>query len=175
MGTDNSVKAQMEALEIRIENRLQEVLNDFKKDLLGSLSKFQQGGSSSSTLHRSGNTRKGPQDCDTIYSYMKVDGQLAKICQTSTVLEYQSRFEKLSNQARDWSERQLLDTFIEGLIPEIRCEVKACQPRTMIAVISFAHLHEKKINRENHGNKSDNNQMISKLPALSIPNQSLDT
>ena len=76
MATDNSVKAQMEALEIRIENRLQEVLNDFKKDLLGSLSKFQQGGSSSSTLHRSGNTRKGPQDCDTIYSYMKVDGQL---------------------------------------------------------------------------------------------------
>ena len=59
MATDNSVKAQMEALEIRIENRLQEVLNDFKKDLLGSLSKFQQGGSSSSTLHRSGNTRKG--------------------------------------------------------------------------------------------------------------------
>ena len=105
MATDNSVKAQMEALEIRIENRLQEVLNDFKKDLLGSLSKFQQGGSSSSTLHRSGNTRKGSQDCDTICLYMKVDGQLAKICQTSIVLEYQSRFERLSNQARDWSER----------------------------------------------------------------------
>ena len=80
MATDNSVKAQMEALEIRIENRLQEVLNDFKKDLLGSLSKFQEGGSSSSTLHRYGNTGKGPQDCDTIYSYMKVDGQLSKIC-----------------------------------------------------------------------------------------------
>ena len=72
-------------------------------------------------------------------------------------------------------ERQLLDTFIEGLILEIWCEVKARQPRTMIAAISFAHLHEKKINRENHGNRSDNNQMISKPLAPSIPNQSLDT
>ena len=45
----------------------------------------------------------------------------------------------------------------------------------MIAAISFAHLHEKKINRENHGNRSDNNQMISKPPTPSILNQSLDT
>ena len=64
------------------------------------------------------------------------------------MLEYQSRFERLSNQARDWSDRQLLDTFIEGLIPEIRCEVKARQPCTMIAAISFANLYEKKISKE---------------------------
>ena len=63
----------MEALEIRIENRLQEVLNDFKKDLLGSLSKFQQGGSSSSMLHRFEDTGKGPQDYDTNYSHMKME------------------------------------------------------------------------------------------------------
>ena len=119
--------------------------------------------------------KRGLLVCFGPSEYENVDGQLVKIRQTSTVLEYQSRFEILSNQARDWSERQLLDTFIEGLIPEIRCEVKACQPHTMIVAISFAHLHEKKINRENHGNKSDNNQMISKLPALSIPNQSLNT
>ena len=64
------------------------------------------------------------------------------------MLEYQSRFERLSNQVKDWSDRQLLDTFTEGLIPEIRCEVKARQPRTMIAAISFANLHEKKISKE---------------------------
>lgn len=56
-------------------------------------------------LHRYENTGKGPQDCETIYSYMKVDGQLAKIYQTSIVLEYQSRFGRFSNQARDWSKR----------------------------------------------------------------------
>ena len=41
MATDNSVKAQMEALEIRIENWLQETLNNFKKSLSESLIKFQ--------------------------------------------------------------------------------------------------------------------------------------
>ena len=45
----------------------------------------------------------------------------------------------------------------------------------MIAAISFAHLHEKKINRENHGNRSDNHQIINMPPTISIPNQSLDT
>ena len=61
--------------------------------------------------------------------YENVVCQLVKIHQTSTVLEYQSMFERLSNQARDWSsDRQLLDIFIEGLIPEIRCDVKARQP-----------------------------------------------
>ena len=37
--------------------------------------------------------------------YKNIDGQLTKIRQTSTVLEYQSKFERLSNQASDWSER----------------------------------------------------------------------
>ena len=63
----------MEALEIKIENRLQETLNDFKKSLLESLNKFQQNGGSSSTLHRYENTEKGPQDCDTNYSHMKME------------------------------------------------------------------------------------------------------
>ncbi|THU47660.1 hypothetical protein C4D60_Mb09t17960 [Musa balbisiana] len=71
MATDNTVKAQMETWEIRIENRLQETLNDFKKSLLESLSKFQQDRGSSSSLHRYENTGKGPQDCDTNYSHMK--------------------------------------------------------------------------------------------------------
>ena len=73
MATDNLMKAQMEALEIRIENRLQETLNDFKKSLLESLSKFQQNGGSSSTLYRYENTGKESQDCDTNYSHMKVE------------------------------------------------------------------------------------------------------
>ena len=41
MATDNLVKAQIEALEIRIENQLQETLNDFKESLLESFNKFQ--------------------------------------------------------------------------------------------------------------------------------------
>ncbi|RWV84249.1 hypothetical protein GW17_00054045 [Ensete ventricosum] len=36
-------------------------------------------------------------------------------------------FERLSNQTENWSEKQLLGTFIEGLKPEIRGEVKVRQ------------------------------------------------
>ncbi|RWV95599.1 hypothetical protein GW17_00041767, partial [Ensete ventricosum] len=76
--------------------------------------------------------RFGPSEYDDI------NGQLAKIRQTSIVQKYQTRFERLSNQAHDWSEKQLLGTFTEGLKPEIREEVKARQPYTMTTAISFA-------------------------------------
>ena len=91
------------------------------------------------------------------------------------MLEYQSRFERLLNQVKDWSERQLVGTFIEGHNPDIRCEVKARQPYTMTAAISYARLHEKKINRENRRNISDNKQMINKPLAPSIPNRNPNT
>ncbi|KAG6518817.1 hypothetical protein ZIOFF_022298 [Zingiber officinale] len=74
--------------------------------------------------------------------YENVDGELAKIRQTSTVLEYQGRFERLSNRTRDWSEKQLLGTFIEGLRLDIRRE----------AALSFARLQEEKINEEGRRN-----------------------
>ena len=40
MATDNSMKAQLEALEVRIENRLQETLNDFRKSLFENFNKM---------------------------------------------------------------------------------------------------------------------------------------
>ena len=73
MTANNSVKAQMEALETRIESQLQETLHDFKKSLLEHFSGFQQDGSSSSTLNRSRDTGKGPQDGDTHYSRIRVE------------------------------------------------------------------------------------------------------
>lgn len=93
-----------------------------------------------------------------------------------------------------------MGTFIEGLNLDIQCEVKARQPRTMIAaisfarlheekiskknrrqprtmtaVISFAHLHEEKISKENRRNRSDNKQMISKPPVPSILSRNPNT
>ncbi|KAG6480688.1 hypothetical protein ZIOFF_057273 [Zingiber officinale] len=93
--------------------------------------------------------------------YENVDGELAKIRQTSTVLEYQGRFERLSNRTRDWSEKQLLGTFIEGLHLDIRREVKMNQPRTMKAALSFARLQEEKINEEGRRN----NKVIRENPS----------
>ncbi|CAL9132125.1 unnamed protein product, partial [Musa textilis] len=77
--------------------------------------------------------------------------------------------------ARDWSEQQLVGTFIEELNLDIRCEVKARQPRTMVVAISFARIQEEKINMEYRQNRSDNKQMISVPPGLSIPNHNLNT
>ncbi|RZS18038.1 hypothetical protein BHM03_00050264 [Ensete ventricosum] len=57
--------------------------------------------------------------------YENIDSQLAKIRQTSIIQEYQIRFEKLSYLAHDWTNRQLVGTFIEGLKPEIKGEVKS--------------------------------------------------
>ncbi|XP_042452681.1 uncharacterized protein LOC122037297 [Zingiber officinale] len=93
--------------------------------------------------------------------YENVDGELAKIRQTSTVLEYQGQFERLSNRTRDWLEKQLLGTFIEGLRLDIRQEVKMNQPRTMKAALSFARLQEEKINEEGRRN----NKVIRENPS----------
>ncbi|RWW45081.1 hypothetical protein BHE74_00049103 [Ensete ventricosum] len=46
------------------------------------------------------------------------------------------------------SDRQLLGTFIEGLKPKIKGEVKVRQPRTVKAVIAFARIQEKRLNQD---------------------------
>ncbi|RZS22636.1 hypothetical protein BHM03_00055438 [Ensete ventricosum] len=97
-------------------------------------------------------SRFGPSE------YKNINGQLAKIRQTSTVQEYQSRFKHLLNQTRDWSEIQLVRKFIEGLNPEIQREVTVCNPRTMIAAVSFASVHDRKIIIDTRRNKSFNKQ-----------------
>ncbi|RRT61228.1 hypothetical protein B296_00018971 [Ensete ventricosum] len=86
--------------------------------------------------------RFGPTDFNSI------DEQLTKIRQTSTIQKYQIRFECLYNQTKNWSKKQLLDTFIEGLKPEIRGEGKVRQPYTLMAVISFARIQEEQLNHE---------------------------
>ncbi|KAF8405656.1 hypothetical protein HHK36_007732 [Tetracentron sinense] len=60
-----------------------------------------------------------------------------------------SAFEDVdANRARDWSERQLIGTFVEGLRPDIRREVKIYRPRTRVAVFSFARVQEEKLSEE---------------------------
>lgn len=73
--------------------------------------------------------------------YENVDGELAKLHQTTTIAEYISRFERLSNRARDWMKQQLVGTFIEALNLEIRHEVKVSRSRTMRAATSLARMH----------------------------------
>ncbi|RRT70536.1 hypothetical protein B296_00013197 [Ensete ventricosum] len=81
-------------------------------------------------------------------NYKNIDKELAMIRQTSTIQEYQTRFERLSNQTYDWSEKQILKTFIEGLKPKIQEEVKVGQPYTLKATISFARHQEERLNHK---------------------------
>jgi hypothetical protein len=81
-------------------------------------------------------------------AFEDVDDELAKIRQTSSVSEYQSRFERLANRAHDWSERQLICTFVEGLRSDIMREVKTYRPWTILAAFSFARVQEKKLSEE---------------------------
>ncbi|RWV96601.1 hypothetical protein GW17_00040674 [Ensete ventricosum] len=81
--------------------------------------------------------KEGLLNCFRPTDYENVDGHLAKIRQTSTIQEYQTMFERLSNQTRDWCEKQLLGTCIEGLKLKIQGEVKARQLYTLMAAISF--------------------------------------
>lgn len=48
-------------------------------------------------------------------TFQNMHGELVKIQRTSTVSDYQVRFERLSNRPLGWSEHQLVGTFVEGL------------------------------------------------------------
>lgn len=77
----------------------------------------------------------------------------------------------MSNQAKDWSERKLLETFVGDLNLDIQDEVKAFQPCSMMAAISFATFRERKINAENYGaTKIVNGLLITKSLIPVFPN-----
>ncbi|RWW37813.1 hypothetical protein BHE74_00057019 [Ensete ventricosum] len=80
--------------------------------------------------------------------YENIDSQLVKNRQTSTIQKYQTRFHKLYYLACDWTDQQLLGTFIQGPKPEIKGEVKARQPHTGAAAISFAEIQEERLNQD---------------------------
>lgn len=81
-------------------------------------------------------------------AFEDVDGELAKIRQTPIVSKYHSQFEHLANRTCDWLERQLIGTFVEGLRPNIRREVKTYRPQVIVAAFSFARVQEEKISDE---------------------------
>ncbi|RWW47134.1 hypothetical protein BHE74_00046898 [Ensete ventricosum] len=99
--------------------------------------------------------------------YENIDEQLVKIRQISTIKESQIRFGRLTNQTRDWSEKQILKTFIEALKPKIQEEVKARQPYTLKAAISFARLHEDRMNQDAWRTKAIARRVAQRLSAPS--------
>ncbi|XP_024019767.1 uncharacterized protein LOC21411464 [Morus notabilis] len=72
-------------------------------------------------------------------------GQLAKLYQTGSVLEYQEAFEDFSNRVQNVPDSFLLSCFISGLRTDIQHEVAAFQPTTLSKAYSLAKLQESKL------------------------------
>jgi hypothetical protein len=73
-------------------------------------------------------------------------GALFKLCQTTTVNDYQKSFEALANRITGLPPQFYLSCFISGLKVDIRREVLAFQPVSLTHAISLARLQEEKFN-----------------------------
>ncbi|RRT54704.1 hypothetical protein B296_00003535 [Ensete ventricosum] len=105
-------------------------------------------------------------------NYKNLDEELTKIHQTSTIQDYQIRFERLTNETRDWSKKHILRTSIEGLKSEFQEEVKARQPYTLKAAISFARLYEDRLKQDAWRTKVVARPVAQRPSAPSTTNQS---
>lgn len=77
--------------------------------------------------------------------YEDPTGQLFKLVQKGTVREYLAQFESLANRITGLSPSSLLSCFISGLEPDIRREVQALQPLTLVHAAGLARLQEEKL------------------------------
>ncbi|KAF1884566.1 hypothetical protein Lal_00028445, partial [Lupinus albus] len=71
--------------------------------------------------------------------------KLFKLCQTSTVTEYQTCFERLSNEVVGLTSEMLLNCFLSGLNSDIARESAIQQPFSMTHAIGLTKLVESKI------------------------------
>jgi len=74
--------------------------------------------------------------------YKDPTGILFKLTQKGTVMEYLTQFEALANRIVGLSPSVLLSCFISGLEPDIRREVQALQPLTMVHAAGLARFQE---------------------------------
>lgn len=72
-------------------------------------------------------------------------GRLSKLRQTSTVAEFQGRFEALLNETNSLPEWYLGEVFLSGLRFDILSFVTIHQPTTLDQAITSAHMHEQRI------------------------------
>ncbi|XP_028237019.1 uncharacterized protein LOC114416356 [Glycine soja] len=77
--------------------------------------------------------------------YEDPTGVLFKLTQKGSVNQYLSEFEDLANRVIGLPSPFLLSCFISGLNPEIRREVQAHQPLTLVQAAGLAKLQEEKI------------------------------
>jgi hypothetical protein len=79
-------------------------------------------------------------------------GAFTKLKQTSTVEEYQTQFEILSNRFQGMSEEFKVSTFLSGLKEGIRITITMLKPNAL-TTFGLARSQEKEVNRRNRGHK----------------------
>lgn len=67
---------------------------------------------------------------------------LVKLCHTSTVTEYTTQFESLSNRLRRLFDKYKLSCFLSGLKDEVRLPLDMLSPRTLVSAFGLAKLQE---------------------------------
>jgi hypothetical protein len=97
-----------------------------------------------------------------------------KLKQTSTVEEYQTQFEILSNRIQGMSEEFKVSTFLSGLKEEVRITVTMLKPNALTTTFGLARLQEEEVNQRSRGYKNQswlpNSQNYTKLaPSPNIP------
>lgn len=77
--------------------------------------------------------------------YDDPQGTLFKLQQRGSVNEYLTEFERLANRIIGLAPPALLNCFISGLHPELRREVQALQPHSLLQAVALAKLQEEKL------------------------------
>lgn len=70
---------------------------------------------------------------------------LFKLKQTGTVAEYYMEFTSLANRSEGLTNEALIDCFVSGLHEDIKRDVKAMTPHTILRAVSLAKLFEEKV------------------------------
>ena len=92
-------------------------------------------------------SRFAPSFCDD------PQGNLFKLHQTGSVIDYLTAFERLANRTIGIAPSSLLSCFISGLIPELRREVQALRPISLPQAIELARLQEDKMLDHRRGSR----------------------
>jgi hypothetical protein len=78
-------------------------------------------------------------------------GIFTKLKQTSTVEDFQTQFEILSNRIQGLSEEFKVSTFLSGLREEIRITVTMLKPRDLTTTFGLARLQEEEVKLRSRG------------------------
>ncbi|GMI85934.1 hypothetical protein HRI_002262700 [Hibiscus trionum] len=97
------------------------------------------------------------------------EGQLSKLTQLTTVLDYQTRFEELALCTSNLSDDFLTQCFISGLRLDIKNEVLSHRSSSMVEVAALARFHEAQFNEKRSQTRAPVSRYPSVLSSPSVP------